>query len=130
MLNGSLGNRLRGEADITALVDARIYQDRLGQNSAMPAICWTVVSIVPTYSVSGHSNLDDTLIQIDCYSRRREETDRLANLVFTRLVDWRGVQDGRMVDAVIFENRGQNFFENDTKLFRTLMEIRIISHEV
>lgn len=71
----TIGEMIRNELvlnpAVLELVSGRIFPNELPQQTALPAICYSIVSGVPELSFDGSvsSRLRNVRVQIDCYAR-------------------------------------------------------------
>lgn len=110
-----LRSHLRGDAGITALVGERIRAMRR-TDSAVPAITFQRVIGIPQNDLDGLDGaLMDIRTQIDVYGPDFDAVRALAELVRIRL----------QTPAATFHavtNFDQDFFEDDVKLYRTMLD--------
>ena len=68
MLEQRIGDRLKADGPVAALVGARIYGDKLPQNVTYPAVSFQRITDEPEYTLSGATTLENAQIQIDCWA--------------------------------------------------------------
>src|SRR5690625_5584298 len=107
---------LRGNAEIKALVDTRIYRHDIAPlGTERPYITWFLVSGRPEQQLSGTPCADFDLVQIDVWSEDDAEVERLARLVRDTCE-----AEGLAVRIAV------NGYEPETKLFRLGLEVDVI----
>lgn len=74
-------NIMSNNAALTALVSDRINPLRIPQGSAFPAIAYSLVSIVPTPTKSGHSRTDWGRVQVSIFAPTYQKCSDVAVLV-------------------------------------------------
>lgn len=64
---------LLGTAEVAGIVDRRVFPKQLPDATSYPAIVVSKASGAPYYSNGEESGIDQTRVQVDCYSDRGEE---------------------------------------------------------
>lgn len=107
---------------VAALVAARMYPVELPQNSAMPAILYTIVSEVGEHSSQHAQNLSMARVQIDSWGVDFDSANDLAGKVRQAIDGYKGAlgaSSGLTAQAIFFSSR-QDIYEPIPKLFRVL----------
>lgn len=88
-LGEALFSVLTGYAPLTALVGQRVFPGRIPQESATPALRYSVISGVPASSLSGaHADTaKGSRVQVDAYARTYLEARSVADAVQLALGD-------------------------------------------
>lgn len=109
-------------AAIGAVVADRIYPLIRPQGAVVPAITYQRLSGVPQTDLDGlDGSLFEIRCQIDCYSESFVTSRGLAELVRARL------QTAAATFSAIV-NLDQDFFEEDTRLYRTALDCSFWYH--
>ncbi len=69
MIFGDVRQTLLDDVTVSGLVGTRITSAMLPQKSTFPAIVLLEVTTTPTNSLEGDCNLDNHLMQVDCYAK-------------------------------------------------------------
>lgn len=94
------------------------HQDIAAQGAAVPYIVWSFVSSTTNNTFSGASNVQNTRLQVDCYAATQAARKALADAVVAAMA-------GASFSSV--QLTGQNLYEQETKLFRALLEFSVWS---
>lgn len=73
--------RLKNDAAVTALVAQRISAVILPQGQQLPALSYSIVSLVPTNAMDGDGGKDSARVQIDSWAATYEQVKALARTV-------------------------------------------------
>lgn len=95
---------LRSDADVSAMVDARIYPMDFPQNPVYPAIIFQVISRFHHAHMQGASGLARSRIQVDVYSQDYDTTKALAWKVKNAMHAFKGMVP--VVDSAPVEVQG------------------------
>jgi hypothetical protein len=111
---------LSADSTINSMVGTRIYPNRIPQGPRpvnFTAVVYQVISDIPANAITGSAadRLRNARVQIDCYAKRYEDGQALADAV----------------DAVVTTNQAlrgwrdlsRDFFENDEELHRVSMDV-------
>lgn len=104
---------LRDNAALTALIGTGgIYHVTLNQNASLPALVYSKVSSVPTYTHDGSSGLVESRFQISCLAKTYETVKELSAAVKKAM---RPLESGPVKLSGV--NIGGAFLENETDLY-------------
>jgi len=105
---------LAADGGVSALVVARIYPLILPQDPTLPAITYARVTTSRIYSSEGYSNLDNAMIQVDCWASTYAGAKALGTAVLSAM-------DGSSTfSAVLIDER--DMFEDDVEIYRVSMD--------
>lgn len=90
MIEQALRALFTGDAGLAALLDKRVYPERLPQNPRYPALTAAIVAGQSTYSMDGASGLANPRIQVDCYAETKDGVIALRDKVMAALSGYRG----------------------------------------
>ncbi|MEO0033520.1 MAG: hypothetical protein RIS94_3278 [Pseudomonadota bacterium] len=74
-----------GDAPLAALVASRINWDARPQAEGLPAVSLTLVSTMPTQTMTGPTSLESCRVQIDCWGTTSGSAVAVARAVRTRM---------------------------------------------
>lgn len=103
---------LRGSSAVTAMVGSRIYRSQAADGATTPYIVWTIVSAIPENNLSELPELDEAVIQVDCYADKQSDSRKLCEAMQAVLESNYHIIFGPS------ESR-----EDDTKLWRWLFQL-------
>jgi hypothetical protein len=108
-------NMLHDAPAVRALVDHRIYRSVAPQGAQAPFIVYSLVYASSTPMISGASDLDARLVQIDIYAATEPQVVSLRNAVRAAM------------DAGYTVFRGEPLAEREdaTQLFRRVLEFNV-----
>lgn len=113
--------RLAASAELTALVEDRIYHEVAPQGCAKPYVVHQVVSDVPVNSTDGYSDLTTARVQVDCYAKTGLQAKAVADEVNEVL--------GAVVEVGFSSYRAdrRGGYEDETELHRVSMDFLMTS---
>lgn len=124
---------LKADANITAVVGARLYADEvLPQKASMPAIVVDEISGVSHEAVDSDICLEQTRLRIKCYSDTATQASDVRDLAKTRLKGLKGTIQTVEVTGSSFAGRGSGADEpvgGDDEWRRYKWLDVLISHE-
>jgi hypothetical protein len=103
---------------IRAIVGSRIYPIKLPQGSLVPALVYSVEDISPIASLSGESGIDNSTIEIVCWSADYKTAHELAACVRAAF----GASDSHITTINM-----QDIEDEDTRNFGVLMNMSAVS---
>lgn len=110
---------------ITAEVSSRVYPAPLPQNATLPALTYTDISDVGSYSMDGPDCLHRVYMQIDHWAETREEARRVESATRTALSGFLGKFPGGLKVGGIFRRNTWTLHEPETKLWRAIADYQI-----
>ena len=113
MIEKELVSWLLADANIVALLDARLRAGKLKQGDALPAARYALIGSNHPYDTAGPANMVQRRIQIDSYGDTQKEARDLSATIRTRLNAFRGSHNGVEVRSVTLDDE-QVFFEETT----------------
>lgn len=137
MLSDAIYTRLKNDTAIAALVGARIYPSSLPDGVTYPALSFFMVSDLRDHTLSGPINLSRPRIQIDIWSSKKTEMQKLSKLIRVALdgfsgpvggVGYDGNQFTSMLQGVLLENR-QELYESNTKTQHGILDFYVWNDE-
>lgn len=102
--------------DEVTLVDGRVYPMKMAQDSLKPALVYTVIEDSDRQFMSGSFFNSDIRIQLDCYAESYLDVQALKAQVKEALYSF---------DYPPFELSSRDIYEDDTKLYRQLIDFNI-----
>jgi hypothetical protein len=106
---------LLGAAGVAALVGDRAYPLKLTQGAAKPAVTYTRVAGVPSTDLSGDDgDLIEVRAQLDCWAATFDEARAVAEAVRAAIKASASPRG--------YVNVDQDFYEDDTRLYRTMLD--------
>jgi hypothetical protein len=115
---------LGSQPAVNELVDGRIHPIRLPDKPTLPAIVYLVVNNGTRFTHDGALPLRHPLIQLDVWSHRVEEAERLSDAVTQALNGYRGPMGDVDYTAGWFMENSTDLYEQDTNLHRISMDFR------
>ena len=106
------------QAALLPLASGGAYQDVAAQGTVAPYIVWSEVTSTINNTLQGASNLQNTRVQVDCYATSAGARSTLADAVAVAIT------------AAPFQSvqlTSENLYEQDTKLFRAILDFSIWS---
>lgn len=98
---------LSAAADVTKLVDARIFAAPADGEPRSPYVTFAIIDDVDEQALGGRTGRIETRIQIDCWSRNAAEAWRLSRAVVAAMVAVRGPIAGLVVQVIRTDGRRQ-----------------------
>lgn len=92
-------------------VTGRIFPDKVPQETPFPLIAYTLVSTEPTLIKAQVSPNDVISVQVDIYSKSYETTQTLDGAVRTALDQFKGTQNGVVIENIVFRNTGAGRYD-------------------
>lgn len=115
---------LAEQAPIAALVSDRIYPSVLPDKPTLPAVVYQVVSNEQTFTHDGPVALRRPRVQLDVWSHRRLEAERIESAIIAALVGYRGPMGDVDYTAGWGLEVATDIYEQDTGLHRISMDFR------
>ena len=113
---------------ISAVVADRVYPLLMPQNTQLPAITYQRISGASEQSMTGASGLAHPRIQLDCWGSTYKDVTVLREVLRQVLQGFRGQLGTIFINGVIYVN-DQDFYEWETKTFRTSTDVKIWHNE-
>jgi hypothetical protein len=106
---------LLGAAGVAALVGERAYPLKLPQSATKPAVTYTRVAGLPANDLDGDDgDLINVRLQLDCWAEQFDDVRAVAEAVRAAIM-----ASTSLTGLVNFD---QDFYEDDTKLYRTMLD--------
>lgn len=116
---------LSTEPTLVALVNTRLYPERLPQEPTLPAATYLQVSGLPTYAHDGLTGFERARIQFDSYGTTPLAAEAIADALRAALLNWR-LADSRYVG---FEESRQDIPEPELGRYRVSSDFMINREE-
>jgi hypothetical protein len=84
-LEDKLYTLLSGDAAVAAIVSSRIYPDEAPQGIADPYLTYQRIASGRDYTLGGYSNLENPIIQVDCWAADNETRNTLRDAVIAAM---------------------------------------------
>lgn len=110
---------------VTAEVGERIYPAPLPQGATLPAVTYSDVSDVGSYSNDGPDCLRRVRYQVDHWAATREEARRVEQATRSVLSGFQGVFPGGLRIGGVFRRNAWTLHEPETKLWRAIADYQI-----
>jgi len=107
----------------------RIFQEKLAQGTAYPAITYQLISDPAENSHSGSSHLAQARVQIDCWAETKEETMAVAAAVKQAIISTHRVVANVFIQSAMKDNE-QTIFDAEIRKRRRILEFLIYHSEV
>jgi len=110
---------LSAAAGVTALASTRIYPVRAPQNTTLPYVTYTVVSVNPTDTKDRPSHLDTVRMQIDCWATTYAGAEALHAAIRTAIDAYQinATAGGVVVNGIKYETEN-DAFEDEVDIYR------------
>ncbi len=82
-LEAALAQYWQQATELHSLVGTHIYPIMARQTAELPYLTWQRLSWIPTYHMTGRSNLMECTIQVDIWARTSVEAEKLAEALLT-----------------------------------------------
>lgn len=112
---------LSGDSAVSALVSARVYPLILPQAPTLPAITYSRIAPGAVYSLQGYSNLENPLIQVDCWGSTYAGVKDLATKV-------KAAMDGASSFKSVVQAE-RDMYEDDVRLYRVSLDFSVWNRE-
>jgi len=100
---------LENDANVSAVVDDRIFPIFIPQEKKLPAITYERIDTDPMDTKSGASTLDVPLLDIDLWGKDFKVLKDLAKDVRNALERFSGTRQGIIIQSIQFDNEIQAF---------------------
>lgn len=127
-INDALYGYLSTHAGLTTLISDRIYPDNIPQDSTLPAITYIRISTQRMHEFEKDSKTVNTTIQFTIWAASRKITKTVSTQLRKALQDYSGVMNSVRVSAVLLLDETDDY-NNETRLFNTYMDFKIIHDE-
>jgi hypothetical protein len=124
-LEKALRSVLVADADVTALVDSRVYPEHRQQGNDLPAVVYQLVGTQPQNSAGGHTSLTRATMSFDCVATTYSGAKTLAEKVRQALMDYSGTSEGVVISSC--HHDGDNALIEDSQVAEDRGVSRIIS---
>lgn len=129
-LETALYEYLTADGNISALVDDRVYPNRLPEGSTIPAISWNRVSARRINTFDQFDDYDAWVtarIQVNCWAYNAQEAMEVGEAVVLALSGYDGDMSGQLVGSSFVDNE-MDIYEAPTKFHRRVLDF-LISYE-
>lgn len=109
---------------VVALVGERVYPSKLPDKPVLPAVVYQIVSNEQTFTHDGPVALRRPRVQLDVWSHRRLEAERIENAIISAFVGYRGPMGDVDYTAGWGLEVSTDIYEQDTGLHRISMDFR------
>ena len=109
---------LREDAGLSALVGNKVFALVIPQGTKLPCITFQRIGGMPANTLSGHSGLEESDLQIDGWARDYDEAKAIAKAVRAAMPP-----SGPRFSAHLIED--QDLYEDGTNYFRVNMEFKV-----
>ena len=136
-VDGAILGRLKAVTAITDIVgtgaSARIYAEKLPQNTALEAITFRHISGERTHAFGKDSGLARARFQLDAWGNTWEDSRDLADAIRgdgngSALSRFSGTQDTTVIDDVMLDNE-LSTFEDESEGYRTIQDYLVYYQE-
>lgn len=105
MIGNAIFSLLDSDGTLDAIVGSRIYPTAATQTSSLPDnyIVYTLISSQPKDTKTGISNLDFVRIQVECYSKDRDEAVTMYERVRTILDRYEGTAASIDIESIQYQ---------------------------
>jgi len=126
-MKAALYSWLSSGAGVLALVPVdRITPGMRDQGAGLPAISYSVVSAPRARSLSGGTALVSSRVQIDCWGRDEDGTDRVAKAVIARLEGARFDHGGVSIQGIfLIDENESGAADAPDNPFRNRLDFRV-----
>ena len=131
-IQNAIRKHLKADANITAIVGAKLFNDVLGQETTVPAIVVEEISNVSHEAIDGDVCLEQTRLRIKSYSDLSTQAATLRDLAKDRVKGLQGTIEGVLVMGSGFSGKGNGVDEpvgGDDEWRRFKWLDVVISHE-
>lgn len=118
----TLFTTLSTDANVSALISNssspetyRIFPEVAPDEVTKPFIVYSLISAIKPQTFSGRSVLENTRMQIDCYSTSYAQSRALSALVLTAVDE----------NMAVGTNQAISFYEQETQLYRISLDISL-----
>lgn len=121
---------LAADLDVAAVVADRIHPMRMPQPPTLPAIVYQKIAGPRDYTHDGPSGLVDARVQFSCWDETYAGAKTLADKVRRAVSGFSGLMGGGVnVDSAFIENEIDDEDDEDSALYRTILDSVISHHE-
>ena len=117
--------KLLATAGVAALAGTRIRPTQRTQGETTPSVVVTTVAGGDIYHHQGKSDIDDALVQIDCWAPTMLGAKTLARAIKTALSGQNFLQGSVRFNRIFLENERDSAEGENPRLFRTMLEFRV-----
>ena len=110
---------------VTDEIAQRVYPAPLPQGATLPAVTYTDLSDVGSYTAAGPTCLRRVSYQIDHWADTRETAQRVERATRRLLSGWRGQFPGGLRVGGIFRRNSRTLYEQETQLWRVATDYQI-----
>lgn len=116
---------LQDDPTVLALITKdRIFQHKLAQGSALPALTYQLIDDSSINSQGGSSGLARARIQFDCWGKTKEEASAVALAVRMALVGIKRYSSGVLLQGG-FKISEMSMFDPDVRLRRRVLDMYV-----
>jgi len=119
-----LYTRLSTHAALTSLTGLRIFPVEAPDGTARPYLTYHLISRNEVTACDGDAGVIDQVIQIDVWAESYAGARAVAEVLKTRLTNWK---DAATTPAVLrtFKEDERDDYEDDTRIFRASLDFRL-----
>lgn len=117
--------KLLATSAVTAITGTRIRPTQRTQAEATPSVVVTTVAGGDIYHHRGRSDIDEAVVQIDCWATTFLSAKTLARAINTALSGQNFIQSGVTFNRVLLESERDSAEGDNPRLFRTMLEYRV-----
>lgn len=117
-------NLLSNDADVSAIVDNRIFPVLSSKNAALPFVTYDTITVQPNDTKTGASKIDDVDIEIVCHSATYQTASDLADAARAALDRSNVTLDGVTIDSIQFQSGNIEVTDTPRK-FMVVLEFKV-----
>jgi hypothetical protein len=106
-----------------------MYAGLIPLNATLPALAYTLVSVVETTSIGMTANKYRGRVQVTVAAKTYPQTKQIIGLVKTACNHKQGTFNGVKTDSVIMDNIGSDFRDDDAGIFYATIDFRLAYDE-
>lgn len=125
MIEVALSSYLTSFPAIASRAADRVYPITLPQNPTLPAITYERLDRASVQSHDGSSGLAHPTFRVNVWAKSHFAAVDLAENVRLSLQGFKGLMAGKPVQAVLMSPGGTSVFEDETKIWREILEFTI-----
>jgi hypothetical protein len=120
---------LLGDADVAALVAARVYPIKLPQSAVFPAVVYQRVSTVGGFALGTPVGPTRSRVQLSAWAATYGQARQLGEAVVHALNGWAGTAGGQDVQLVRLVNWLDDYEPGPPERFRVIADVYVFSME-
>ena len=99
---------LANDAGVSALVSTKIYWNEIPQGKTKPVICLHLVSEINSHTMSGTVDLENSIVQVDCWAETLTDATALSDAAKTALDGYSGTVGSTTFQGVFKQSERQD----------------------